>query len=35
VGRYFTGTDNQIQNIDLLNGKGYVDVELLTFGIAF
>jgi hypothetical protein len=35
VGRYFTGTDKQIQGVDLLNGKGYVDVELLKFGIAF
>lgn len=35
VGRYFTGTDKQIQGIDLLNGKGYIDVELLKFGIAF
>ncbi|MGH7599972.1 MAG: hypothetical protein ACREOI_26760 [bacterium] len=35
VGRYFTGTDKQIQRIDLLNGKGYIDVELLKFGIAF
>jgi hypothetical protein len=35
VGRYFTGTDKQIQGFDLLNGKGYIDVELLKFGIAF
>jgi hypothetical protein len=35
VGRYFTDTDKQIQGVDLLNGKGYIDVELLKFGIAF
>jgi hypothetical protein len=35
VGRYFTDTGKQIQGVDLLNGKGYIDVELLKFGIAF
>jgi hypothetical protein len=35
VGRYFTDTEKQVQGVDLLNGKGYIDVELLKFGIAF
>ncbi len=35
VGRYFTDTDKQIQGVDWLDGKGYVDAELLKFGIAF
>ena len=35
VGRFFTGTDKQIAGADMFNGKGYIDVELLKFGIAF
>jgi len=35
VGRYFTDTDKQIVDFDLLEGKGYIDMELLKFGYAF
>jgi hypothetical protein len=35
MGRYFTGTDKQIKDDDLFNGKAYIDIELLKFGYAF
>ena len=35
VGRYFTGTNKMIAGDDILDWEGYVDIELLKFGIAF
>jgi hypothetical protein len=35
VGRYFTGTNKLIAGDHILDWEGYVDVELLKFGIAF
>lgn len=35
VGRYFTDTDKLIADDDVLNGKSYIDIELLKFGYAF
>jgi len=35
VGRYFTGTNKMIAGDDIVDWEGYVDIELLKFGIAF
>jgi hypothetical protein len=35
VGRYFTDTDDLANDTEALNGKAYIDMELLKFGFAF
>lgn len=35
VGRYFTDTDKVAHDDEASNGKAYIDIELLKFGLAF